>query len=304
MATGLANTSRVMRKGKPLSNPVTPYIFLAPFFLAFLLFFIVPVLYAVYLSFFVKQRVIGGASVDIFGGFSNYIRAFQDTAFLQSFLNIGIFGVIQVPIMLALSTTFALVLDFVKGPLQNFFRTVFYLPYTIPSVIAGLLWGYLYSQNLSPVNYFLESNDKIDFLNSNIILWSIGNIVTWTWTGYNTIVLYASLQSVSREIYEAARVDGATGWNLVWYIKIPLLIPSLLLTLIFSIIGTSQIFAEPFILARINFVPTNITPNTYLYQVAAQDQNYSYAAALAIILALVTFTFSIFFLRQTANSDG
>jgi multiple sugar transport system permease protein len=303
MATSLARSNRTTRKGKPLSNPATPYIFLSPFLIAFLLFFIAPVLYAVYLSLFVKQRVMGAPPIEVFS-FANYTRAFTDQAFLQSFLNIALFGLIQVPIMLALSTMFALVLDFVKGPLQNFFRTVFYLPYTIPSVIAGLLWGYLYSQNLSPVNYFLESNDKIDFLSSNVILWAIGNIVTWTWTGYNTIVLYASLQSVSREIYEAARVDGATGWNLVWYIKIPLLIPSLLLTLIFSIIGTSQIFAEPFILRGINFVPTNITPNTYLYFTAAQFQDYSYAAAMAIILALVTFTFSLFFLRQTANSDG
>jgi multiple sugar transport system permease protein len=305
MASSIASPKSVVRRGKPLNNPLMPYFFLAPFLITFLLFFIAPVLYSVYLSFFIKQRVIGGPAVEVFGGFANYIRAFQDADFLRSFVNIVVFGLIQIPIMLGLATMFALIMDFLKGAMLNFFRTVFYIPYTIPSVIAGLLWGYLYSRNLSPVNFYLESNDKIDFIAGSLLFWSIGNIVTWTWTGYNTIVLYASLQNISRELYEAARVDGATGWNLVRYIKLPLLVPSLLLTFIFSIIGTSQIFSEPFILrSTLGFLPNNTTPNLYLYQVAAQDQNYSYAAALAIILALVTFICSIFFLRQTGRSDG
>lgn len=286
---------------------LTPYLFLAPFMLAFGLFFVAPVLYSVYLSFLVKKRTgVFGVPTDVFGGFANYIRAFSDSDFLSSFANIFVFGVVQIPIMLFLATVIALILDQVTGPLGRFFRSVVYIPYTIPSVIAGLLWGFLYSRNLSPVNYVLQQagQDPINFLSPlPMLLFSIGNIVTWTWIGYNAITLYTNLQTVPRELYEAAKVDGATGWNVIRYIKLPLMRPALLLTFIFSIIGTMQIFSEPFVLRGIGFVPVNITPNTYLYQVAAQDANYSYAAALALIVAIVTFGFSIFFLRMVNRSN-
>jgi multiple sugar transport system permease protein len=288
------------------SNRLTPYLFLTPFLAAFSLFFILPVLYSVYLSFLTKIRRGFAPPQEVFGGFTNYIRAFTDTDFLNSFLNILIFGVIQVPIMLGLATAFALIMDASSGWLSRTFRTAIYIPYTIPGVIAGLLWGFLYSKNLSPLNFVLTSGggQPVDFLDSRILLWSIGNIVTWTWTGYNAVTLYANLQTVSRDLYEAAAIDGATGWNVVRYIKLPLLRPALMLTLIFSVIGTAQIFSEPFVLRGIGFVPVNITPNTYIYQIASQDGNFSYAAALAVVLALVTFTFSAFFLRYVNRSQS
>jgi multiple sugar transport system permease protein len=290
-----------------MNRSFTPYMFLAPFMLAFLVFFVTPVLYSVYLSLLVKKRTGAfGVSTDVFGGLANYTRAFSDTDFLQSFAYIFAFGIVQIPIMLALAAVIALILDEIGGPLGRFFRAAVYIPYTIPSVIAGLLWGFLYSRNLSPLNYFLQNTgqEPVNFLNPlPILLFSIGNIVTWTWTGYNAVTLYANLQTISKELYEAAKVDGATGWDVVRYIKLPLLRPALLLTFIFSIIGTMQVFSEPFVLRGIGYIPVNITPNTYLYQIAAQDANYSYAAALAIIVAGVTFVFSTVFLRMVGRNQ-
>lgn len=279
----------------------TPWFFLAPFLLAFLAFFIAPVGYAVYLSLFIKKRSGFGPAKDVFGGFANYVRAFQDSDFLHSLLNILAFGVVQVPLMLILATALALVLDAVKGSTSRFFRTAFYLPYTVPSVIAGLLWGYLYSKNLSPFNQITGA--KTDFLSSQIVLFSIGNIVTWTWTGYNMITLYAALQNVPTDIYEAARIDGASGGQLTRYVKLPLLRPTLTLTAIFSIIGTMQIFSEPFVLRPLGYVPDNITPNTYLYLTVARDGNFGYGAALAVLLALFTLALSGFFLRYATQGD-
>ena len=288
------------------NNRLTPYLFLAPFLLAFSLFFILPVLYSVYLSFLTKIRNGFAPPTEVFGGFANYIRAFTDADFLASFVNILVFGFIQVPLMLLFATVFALMIDGTQGWLSKVFRTAIYIPYTIPGVIAGLLWGFLYSKGLSPLNYVLSNNGgtPVDFLDSSLLLFSIGNIVTWTWTGYNAVTLYANLQNVSRELYEAAAIDGATGWNVIRYIKLPLLRPALMLTLIFSVIGTAQIFSEPFVLRGIGFVPVNVTPNTYIYQIASQDANYSYAAALAVVLALVTFSFSAFFLRYVNRSQS
>jgi multiple sugar transport system permease protein len=281
---------------------ITPWLFLAPFLIAFVAFFIAPVGYALYLSLFIKKRVGVGPAREVFGGVSNYVRAFQDSDFLQSLLHILLFGVVQIPLMLLLATAMALILDAAKGSASKFFRTAFYLPYTVPSVIAGLLWGYLYSKNLSPFNQI--SGLKTDFLSSQLILFSIGNIVTWTWTGYNMITLYAALQNVPTDIYEAARIDGASNWQLTRYVKLPLLRPTLTLTTIFSIIGTMQIFSEPFVLRPLGYVPDNITPNTYLYLTVARDSNFGYGAALAVLLAVFTLLLSGFFLRFAAEEGN
>ncbi|WP_045233429.1 carbohydrate ABC transporter permease [Deinococcus pimensis] len=289
-----------------MRHRVTPWLFLSPFLLLFTVFYLTPVGYAVYLSLFIKKRVGFGPAKDVFGGLTNYVRALQDTDFLRSLANIGLFAVVQIPIMLIVAIAVAIVLDSVKGRAQRFFRTVFYLPYTIPTVIAGLLWGYLYSRNLSPLNQFLTATgrDPLDLLSSTVVLWSVANIVTWTWTGYNMITLYAALQNVPHDIYEAARIDGADGWNLVRRVKLPLLRPTILLTVIFSIIGTMQVFSEPFVLRPLGYVPDNITPNTYIYLAASRDVQYAYAAAMAILIALVTFLFSGIFLRYARLGDN
>jgi multiple sugar transport system permease protein len=194
-------------------------------------------------------------------------------------------------------------LDQSRGLFSRICRTVYFLPYTIPTAIAGLIWGYMYARHLSPFNQILSTCrlGTIDFLSPAIILFSIGNIVTWTWTGYNMITLFAALQNIPRELFEAARVDGATTWNIVRYIKIPLVIPTLQLCLIFSIIGTSQLFTEAFVMRPLGYVADNITPNLYLYLTAARDANYAYAGALAILMAVVIFAFSGAFLRRITS---
>ncbi|MFC4637817.1 carbohydrate ABC transporter permease [Deinococcus hohokamensis] len=297
LTTSPRTSARVTRGTFRARQRAMPWLFLTPFLLLFTTFYVAPVLYAGYLSLFIKKRGAFGPARDVFGGLANYVRAFQDSDFLLSLWNILKFGLVQVPLMVVLALALALMLDGVRGRLQGLFRTAFYLPYTIPSVIAGLLWGYLYSKNLSPWNQITGAGT--DFLASGVVLWSIANIVTWTWTGYNMITLYAALQNIPGELYEAARIDGATGWTLTRDIKLPLLKPSLLLVLIFSVIGTMQIFAEPFVLRPLGYVPDNITPNTYLYLVASRDGNFSYAATLAILLAVFTLLLSTVFLRFT-----
>jgi multiple sugar transport system permease protein len=287
-----------------VSKTLTPYFFLAPFMTAFALFLVAPVGYAVYLSLFIKKRSLSGPVTDVFGGFANYARAFVDSDFMNSLLNVVKFGVVQIPIMIGLALVIALILEGGEGRLRRFLRIAAYLPYTFPAVVAGLAWSYLYSKNLSPLNQLLKilGNQPIDILTPSVLLVAIGNIVTWSWTGYNAIVLFSALQGIPREIYEAARVDGATEMDTIWRIKLPLLRPALLLTLVFSVIGTMQIFAEPYVLTATTYVPDSITPNTYLYFVASRDNNFSYAAALAIMLGVVTFAFSAFFLRLVART--
>jgi multiple sugar transport system permease protein len=281
----------------------TALLFLAPFLTAFVAFYVAPVLYAIYLSFFIKKRIGLGPAKEIFGGLTNYARAVQDADFLNGLKNMFLFGAVQIPVMLGLAILLALLLDQSRGIFVRICRTVYFMPYGIPTAIGALIWGYMYAPNLSPFNQILRAlhQSAIDFLSPDLVLFSIGNIVTWTWTGYNMITLFAALHNIPKELFEAARVDGATRWEVVRYIKIPLVVPTMRLLFIFSIIGTSQLFTEALVLRPLGYVADNITPNLYLYLTAARDANYSYAGALAILLAVLIFILSGAFLRRVGS---
>jgi multiple sugar transport system permease protein len=214
-----------------------------------------------------------------------------------------LFGIVHIPIMLGIALLLALLLDRSRGIFARICRTIYFMPYGIPVAIGALIWGYMYAPNISPFNQILRAlNQKpIDFLAPDIVLISIGNIVTWTWTGYNMVTLFAALQNIPKHLDEAARIDGATEWNIVRYIKIPLIIPTIRLLFLFSVIGTSQLFTEALLLRPIGYVADNITPNLYLYLTAARDANYAYAGALAILIAAVIFLISGGFLRRTGS---
>ena len=115
-------------------------------------------------------------------------------------------------------------------------------------VIGTLMWGFLYSPNTGP----LTAVTGIDFLSNNMVLASLGNIVTWQWAGYNMIVLYAALQGMPREIYEAAKIDGASEVQIALRVKTPMISAALVLVTIFTIIGTLQFFTEPLMLQPLN----------------------------------------------------
>jgi multiple sugar transport system permease protein len=268
-----------------------PYLFLAPFMILFLLFYFASIVYAVYLSLFIQR----GIRPKVFSGLANYVRVLHDSQFLGSLATIARFGAIQIPIMLVLALLLALYLDGLRNQrLRTYLSLGFFLPYAMPTVIAGLLWGYLYSKGLSPFNQLLAPfGASIDFLGRRGLLWSLGNIITWTWTGYNMVILYSALRGVPGELYEAARIDGASNLQVVRFIKLPMVAPALALATLFSIIGTLQIFAEPFVLAALTFVPTNLMPNLYIYYTAFNYGNFNYAAALAVVLALITFVLSL-----------
>jgi multiple sugar transport system permease protein len=263
------------------------YMLVLPFFLIFLAMIIVPLVYAGYLSFF-RTRLIGGTS---FVGFENYTRALTDPLFLGGVGRMGLFLLIQVPIMLALALFFALALDSGLMKLARFSRLAIFVPYAVPSVVATLMWGYLYGPDFGP---FAQISRALGmgpppFFTQDAMLFSIMNIVNWEFIGYNMIIIYAALRSLPAELYEAARVDGASEFNIAWSIKIPSIRPALLLTVIFSVIGTFQLFTEPQLMRTLapTVIGTAYTPNLYAYNISFVNQDANYAAALAFLLGIV-----------------
>jgi multiple sugar transport system permease protein len=140
-----------------------------------------------------------------------------------------------------------------------------------------------------------------DFLSTGLIFYGLLNIVTWQWAGYYMIIIYAALQGIDPTLYEAARIDGASQWQIVLRIKIPLVTPALLLILAFALIGTLQFFNEPKILQQLaaGAIPDDFTPNMYAYQQAFSLANYNYGAAISFALGAVVFVCVYIFLFAT-----
>jgi multiple sugar transport system permease protein len=276
--------------------------FLLPFAALFLLTFVAPICYALFQSLLRPERSgpLGlGRAHPVFAGLGNYEQALNDGQFLAGFARVLLFALVQIPVMIALAAALALLLEAASARWVGFFRTAFFLPYGVPGVIASILWGFLYVPGISPLVEIAHLVGwDVDFLSRSMVLWSIANIVTWQFTGYNMLVLIAQLKAVPRELYEAARIDGAGAWQTARHIKLPLIRPALVLTTVFSIIGTIQLFAEPMVLKPLApAIDSGFTPNLHAYQQAFKNNDQYGAAAEAVLLALVACALSFGFLR-------
>ncbi|MBC9730065.1 carbohydrate ABC transporter permease [Streptomyces sp. TRM68367] len=275
-----------------------------PFTLLFLAFLVAPLAYAFWLS-LRTSTLVGG---DHFSWFANYKQAFTDPQFVSGVRRVVIFGLVQIPVMLGLALLGALIIDELSSRLAKVFRMTLFMPYAVPAVIGALMWGFLYSPTFGPVNSLAGALGlgKVDLLSHGLMLTSLGNIVTWQWTGYNMIVLYAALQGLPREVYEAAKLDGASQIQTALRIKVPMISSALVLTLMFTIIGTLQFFTEPRVLqptARSVITP-DYTPNLYAYNLAFQYSEFNYSAAISFSLGAVVFIGSYIFLFLTRRRSG
>ena len=291
-----APESRRPRRGGGIR--VAPYVFLAPFIILFLGFIVLPIILALYTSFFQTQRSglgFGGTNEKQFVWFANYAQAFADTAFVQSFGRVLLFGVVQVPIMLLLSLILALLFDSAVVRWKRFFQLSVFLPYAVPSVVAALIWGFLYQPKVSPIVEGLASiGISVNFLSPDNVLWSLANISVWSVVGVNMIILFSSLQTVPREMYEAARIDGAGEFRMAMQIKVPMILPALILTTLFSIIGTLQLFNEPMTMRSVTSnISGSYTPNMAVFSATTLGGDINIGSAMAIIIGLVTFVLSV-----------
>ena len=286
----------VSANGRTASVPQRPrtaarwrgWLFMGPFAVVFVVVFVVPVLYAVWISLF-QHRMVGGT---VFVGLANYRRLLADGQFWSSVRRVVVFTVVQVPIMLCLSALMALALDSLRLHGMRFFRISTFLPYAVPAVVSALVWGFMYGAKyglVGSLNAWLGTH--VDVLQPSVLLAAIGNINTWEFTGYNMLIFYSSLSTVPRSLYEAAAIDGASEWQVVRRVKLPELRGSLAITVIFSIIGSFQLFNEPSVMQNMvpgNAITTYYTPNMYAYNLSFSGNQSNYAAALAIVMAALT----------------
>ena len=286
-----------------------PWLLLAPFLILFILTFVLPILVAVGSSFtkVTRSGLFGEKSVSSqFAWFDNYAQAIGDGNFVASIGRVLLFGIVQVPVMIVAATVLALLLESASAKWPGLFRAAYFMPYGVPGVIATILWSFLYVPGLSPiVDVASMVGLKVDFLGPASVLWSIANIVTWTYVGYNMLIIIAQLKAIPGELYEAAKVDGAGPFRIARSIQLPLIAPALVLTTVFSIIGTLQLFAEPQVLTKFSpAIDSQYTPNLSAYTTAFAYNEYNVAAAQAVLIAVVAFALSFAFLRLSNRKSS
>ncbi|WP_181772430.1 carbohydrate ABC transporter permease [Amycolatopsis pittospori] len=265
------------------------WLFVAPFMLVFALEFLAPIVYAFVLSLFRDQAFFGGTT---FVGVDNYAQVLADPKFWDSFQRVLVFLAVQVPIMLLLALIAALAIDSARLHASGFFRVVIFLPYAVPAVVAALMWGFIYGDHFglaADLNHLL-GRDVVKPLSDNWMLASIGNVVTWEFTGYNMLIFYSALKVIPKEQFEAAAIDGAGAFRTILSVKLPALRGAIVIATIFSIIGSFQLFNEPNIMRTLapNVIGTFYTPNMYAYNLSFGGQQYNYSATVAIVMGVIT----------------
>ncbi|MBP1326285.1 multiple sugar transport system permease protein [Leucobacter exalbidus] len=272
----------------------TGWAFMAPFAVLFAVVFLVPIIVSIREAFFGQVPTGGGLygggeTVEMFVGFANFATAIQNGAFWLGMGRVVLYAAFQIPVMIIGALALALLLDSFIVRRPGGFRLSFFLPYAIPGVIAAMMWLYLYTPEVSPFLPFLP--EGTDFMSPSTVLASMANMTTWTYTGYNMLIFLAALQAIPRELYEAARIDGASGLQVALRIKVPLVRGAALLAVLLSIIGTIQLFNEPVIMAGANswmgkdFTPMMLTYNTMMGEISPSGAGP--ASALSLLMALI-----------------
>ncbi len=283
------------------------YAAVAPFFILFAVFGAFPVLFSIWISF----HDWDGIGSMTWVGLQQYNYLLSDPKFWQAIGNTLIIWVLSTVPMLLLALLIANALHNASR-FRSFYRIAYFVPNVTSVVAVTLVFGSIFSNNFGLLNAFLQSIglSKIEWLTQPWgIKIAIASIVTWRWVGYNAIIYLAGLQAISADVYEAAKVDGASSRQVFWRITVPMLRPVILFTAVTSTIGGLQIFTE----SRVLFGDTNniggpgnagMTIVSYLYQSAFINNQFGYGAAIGWALFILIVLFSIINWRLIGGSDN
>ena len=282
-------------------------ILVAPAVILFTYLVVFPVFQAAFFSFF-KWNGLGPLSQDKFRGLDNFVNLFQDPVFINAIRNniivVALSLVIEIP--LALYVAFLINNKKFKGAV--FFRTFFFLPYVLSEVITGLLWQFIYNPQYGFIKAlytaFAPDSPVPAFLaDPKTVLGAIMVALVWKYFGFHMSILIIGLQDIQEDIREAAKVDGASEFQTTWKIVIPMLKPTLFISVFFSIVGSLQVFDVVWAMSRGGPVNASETMVTYLYTYGMKRMNIGYGSAVAIVIFTFCLVFSIFYNKFTFDKE-
>jgi len=283
------------------------YFFLAPAISAIFIFFFIPVISAFVISFTdFDIYALGDFSTVRFIGFSNYIKLFDDPLFYTALKNTFYFVIMAGPLSIAVSLGAALLLNSKLVKYKSIFRLSYFIPVVTTLVAVAIVWRFIYHPRFGIMNYLLSliGIAPIDWLGEPstampaIVLMSI-----WKNFGYNMIIFIAGLQNIPEDLYEAASIEGAGGWQKFKSITLPMLAPTTLFISIITIIGYFQLFAEPYIMTQGGPLNSTLSIVQFMYQEGFRWWNMGYSASIAFVLFFIIMIGTIIQLKIQKSTE-
>jgi multiple sugar transport system permease protein len=272
------------------------WIFAGPALIMLGLFFLVPVLLAFALSLTnFDLYSLADYGNTRFVGFANYAELVRTPLFWKALGNTFYFVIVGVPLSIGLSLGAAMLLNGAASRLTGLFRTALFAPVVTTLVAVAVIWRYLLHTRYGMINYGLESLGvaPVDWLGDPN--WSMPAIIlfaVWKNFGYNMVILLAGLQTIPNDLYEAARIDGANGWQRFRHVTVPALGPMLLLVSILTMAGYFQLFAEPYVMTQGGPVESTVSVLYFMYDQGFKWWNLGFASAVAFALFLIMIVFT------------
>lgn len=295
-----------MKKSRTLK---APYLFIAPALLLLLLFSIIPIFVAFFIS-FTDMSLVGLAdwSKINFVSFDNYQEIISDPVFLKSIQNTIFYVVLGVPLVIVISLGLALMINFGKNKLFSAFRMIFYTPAITNVVAVAVVFSYLYNPSFGFLNYLLSlvHLPAVPWLTDPTIA-KISLIILGVWraVGTNMLIFLAAIQGIPKELYEAASLDGASKKAQIFYITIPSLRFSTFFVTVTTLIGWLQFFEEPFVMTNGGPLDSTTSVALFIYRNGFQFSKFGYAAAGSFILFAVIILVTLFqFRMQKRNIEN
>jgi len=299
MALGSATAS--MRTNAAPGGLVTALIFLPPAILLFTLFVILPIGEAAWFGFYNWN---GMGRLDEVIGLRNYIQVLNHSVFHRAFINnlliIAVSLGLQLPLALAMAMLLA---DRFSGAVA--FRMIFFLPYILADVAAGLIWRFMFDGDFGPLSYFIQwlGYDAFHILaDRDLAITTVLTVIVWKYFGFHMMLYIAGLQSIDRNLYEAADIDGATAWQRFRYVTIPQLGPMIRISVFFALVGSLQVFDVIVPLTGGGPLNSTHTMVSYLYTFGVGRMRVGFGSAVGVILfvicVFVAFGYKRWFMRN------
>jgi multiple sugar transport system permease protein len=277
---------------------IVPYLFLAPYLLLFGLFVLAPSVYVIWISLHDWDFLLPGKP---FVGLQNYLNLFKSGTvtsepFWQAMTATGKFVLYSVPLLVAVPLAVAVMLN-QRFPGRNFFRAAYFAPYVLGVAVVGILWRFLLDPNIGLVNHMLDRigiTTDIPWTTQTPWVWAalVGPTVWWT-LGFNAVIYLAGLQDIPRELYEAAKVDGASRWQQFRNVTLPGLRPVLVFVVTITILASANVFGQPYLITQGRPGRETRSAIMLIGQEGLRDFRMGNAAAMSFLLTLALMLISV-----------
>ena len=292
----------------PARRYLPHYLMVAPFIILFAVFFLYPILSGLFYSF----HDWNAAKPATFVGLENYSKILSSRDFERAMWNLGTYIVITVPLGILVAFGLALLVDSFTGAWGSFFRGAYFLPVVLPAFLATTIWRWIYTPNFGLLNMILGwfGIPSVNFLNdTGTMLYSLIAVDIWISAGFNMVIILAGLKNIPSELYEAARLDGASKLQQVTHITIPMLGPVLFFVVTYGMISAMQVFDKPWLLTGSSFTSYGGRRNALLFPVmdmmgrAFGEVKFGEAAAYGFMLTVaIIFVTALMFLVRSLRA--